>query len=249
MPKSDDSESSSTKPVNPALHPAYSVSNIQSKIRTLDGTKVTYTSWVKLFKFHAIAYKVLNHIDGSTKPKSTGPDFETWKAIDALVSQWIFRTVSDDLLGQVLDIDATARDTWVRLEKHFLSNKQARAGALETKFVNLTLAACSSMDDYCQQLKDLANQLADVDQPITESRLVLQLVRGLSQEFDTTAQLIHFQKADWDLARTMLNDEVIRQEARKQRNTSVLVAPATAAPNNSTAATQNNQQPPVNHPN
>ncbi|XP_022032736.1 uncharacterized protein LOC110933841 [Helianthus annuus] len=153
----------------------------------------------------------------------------------------------DDLLGRVLDMDATARDTWVRLEKHFLSNKQTRAGALEIKFVNLTLAVCSSMDDYCQQLKHLANKLADVDKPITEPRLVLQLVRGLSQEFDTTAQLIHSQKADWDLARTMLNDEVIRQEARKQKNTFVLVAPAAAAANNSTAAAHNNQQPPVNH--
>ena len=69
------------------------------------------------------------------------------------------------------------------------------------------------MEDYCQQLKDLANQLGDVDQPVSEKRLVLQLVRGLSPEFDTTASLINSQAADWDLARTMLTDEVIRLEA------------------------------------
>ncbi|KAI3725993.1 hypothetical protein L1987_65790 [Smallanthus sonchifolius] len=68
--------------------------------------------------------------------------------------------------------------------------------------------------------------------------------KGINTEFDTTAQIIHSQQADWDLARTMLNDEVIRQEARKQQNTSVLAA---AAPNTSTAAAQNNRQPPVNH--
>ncbi|KAJ9545538.1 hypothetical protein OSB04_025245 [Centaurea solstitialis] len=228
MTKSDDTGSS--KPIVPSLHPAYSVSNIQSKIRTLDGTKVSYTSWVKLFKFNAIAYKVLNHIDGSPQPASTDMEYAAWKELDALVSQWIYSTLSDDLLTRVLDMDATAHDTWLKLEKIFLSNKQAKAGALETQLVNLTLAACSSVDDYCQQLKNLANQLADVDQPVNDKRLVLQLVRGLSQEFDTTAQLIRSQQADWDLATTMLRDEVIRKEARQQQSTSVLVAPTTQTP-------------------
>ncbi|XP_021990826.1 uncharacterized protein LOC110887555 [Helianthus annuus] len=228
MTKSDNAGSS--KPIVPSLHPAYSVSNIQSKIRTLDGTKVSYTSWVKLFKFHAIAYKVLNHIDGSPHPKTTDPEHEAWKELDALVSQWNYSTLSDDLLTRVLDTDATAHDTWLKLEKIFLSNKQAKAAALETRFVNLTLASCSSVDDYCQQLKELANQLADVDKPVNDQRLVLQLVRGHSPEFDTTAQLIHSQKADWDLARTMLHDEVIRKEARQQQSTSVLVAPTAQSP-------------------
>ncbi|KAJ9553112.1 hypothetical protein OSB04_017157 [Centaurea solstitialis] len=192
MTKSDDTGSS--KPIVPSLHPAYSVSNIQSKIRTLDGTKVSYTSWVKLFKFNAIAYKVLNHIDGSPQPTSTDTEYAAWKELDALVSQWIYITLSNDLLTRVLDMDATAHDTWLKLEK--ISHKTAKA--------------------------NLANQLVDVDQPVNDKRLVLQLVRGLSQEFDTTAQLIHSQQADWDLATTMLRDEVIRKEARQQQSTSVL---------------------------
>ncbi|KAJ9556976.1 hypothetical protein OSB04_011590 [Centaurea solstitialis] len=205
MTKSDDKpeSSSSTK----SLHPAYSVSNIQTKIRTLDGSKVTYSSWVKLFRFHAIAYKVLDHLDDTPAPADTDLSYEAWKELDALVSQWIYSTISDDLLV-----------------------RQAKAAALETHFVNLTLAACNSVDDYCQQLKDLANQLVDVGHPVTEKRLVLQLVRGLSPEFDTTASLINSQDADWDLARTMLTDEVIRLEARKQQSSSVLVTPAAPAP-------------------
>ncbi|XP_035836103.1 uncharacterized protein LOC118484210 [Helianthus annuus] len=172
MPKSDDGPSQPDKPAVTPLHPAYTVTNVQSKIQTLDGTKVTYSQWVKLFTFHAIAYKVLDHIDDTQKPTKTDPDYETWKEIDSLVTQWIYSTIFDDLLGTVLDITASA------------------------------------LDDYCQQLKELANQLSDVDQPVTESRMVL-LVRGLSAEFDNIAQLIHSQQADWDTARTMLNDEVI----------------------------------------
>ncbi|XP_021980648.1 uncharacterized protein LOC110876794 [Helianthus annuus] len=170
---------------NKTLQPAYSVTNIQMKIRILDGTKVTYTSWVKLFKLHTMAYKVLDRIDDTPAPDSADS------------------TISDDLLTSVLDTDATARTTWLKLEKIFLSNKQAKVAALESRFVNLTLEQCSSVDDYCQQLKSLADQLQDVDPQVTESRLVLKLVRGLSPKFDTTAALINNQKADWDLARSM----------------------------------------------
>ncbi|KAJ0955978.1 putative RNA-directed DNA polymerase [Helianthus annuus] len=183
----DTPSSSDTSAKSNTLHPAYSVTNILTKIRILDGTKVTYSSWVKLFKLHAIAYKVLDHLDDTPAPESTDPSYAAWKELDALVSQWIYSTISDDLLTRVLDTESTARSIWLKLEKIFLSKKQAKAAALETRFVNLTLAACSSVDDYCQQLKEIVNQLNDVDQPVTESRLVLQLVRGLSSEFDTTA--------------------------------------------------------------
>ncbi|XP_021984957.1 uncharacterized protein LOC110880822 [Helianthus annuus] len=222
---------SSDKPSKP-LHPAYSVT-------TLDGTKVTYTSWVKLFRLHGVAYQVLDHIDETPPPAETNPEFQSWKELDALVLQWILSTVSDNLLPRVMDNTTTTRHAWLKLEKIYLSNKKARAGALETKFFNLTLAACSSLDNYCERLKDLVNQLEDVDHSVTEERLVLHLVRGLSAKFDTTASLINANNADWDLARSMLEDEVIRQEARQKTSQSVLVA---------TTPQQNSQTQPPLHP-
>uniref|UniRef100_A0A251RPW0 Uncharacterized protein n=1 Tax=Helianthus annuus TaxID=4232 RepID=A0A251RPW0_HELAN len=72
----------------------------------------------------------------------------------------------------------TARQAWVKLEKIYLSNKKARAAALETRFCNMTLSACASLDDYCQQLQSLATQLANVDHQVSDSRLVLQCRLG-----------------------------------------------------------------------
>lgn len=227
MSKDNDAAESSNKPA--PLHPAYSVTNIQSKIRTLDGTKVTYSQWVKLFRLHAVAYKVENHIDDSAPPAANSPEYDQWKELDALVLQWIYSTVSDDIMKRLMDT-TVARAAWLKLEKKFLSNKKARAAALETRFCNLTLTACSSVDDYSQQLSDLANQLADVDQPVSESRLVLQLVRGLPAEYNTTASLINQQDVDWDQAITMLNDEVIRIEAQKGTQNTVLAATAPSPP-------------------
>ncbi|KAF5820702.1 hypothetical protein HanXRQr2_Chr01g0005151 [Helianthus annuus] len=160
-------------PKTQSLHPAYTVTNIQSKIRTLDGTNVTYSQWIRLFRLHAVAYKVSHHIDGTPPPASTSADHDAWKEIDALVLQWIFSTISDDILKRVMDgTVASAQAAWSKLEKIYLSNKKARAAALETKFCNLTLSACASVEDYCQRLTDLANQLADVDVSVTKSRTV-----------------------------------------------------------------------------
>ncbi|KAI3669791.1 hypothetical protein L6452_41198 [Arctium lappa] len=95
MTKSDDKPESSSSAKS--LHPAYSVSNIQTKIRTLEGSKVTYSSWVKLFRFHAIAYKVLDHLNDTPVLADTDPSYESWKELDALDADWdLARTMLTD---------------------------------------------------------------------------------------------------------------------------------------------------------
>ncbi|KAJ0578742.1 putative RNA-directed DNA polymerase [Helianthus annuus] len=200
------------------LHPAYTVTNINNKIRTLDGKTVTYSAWVKLFKLHVRAYKVLHHIDGSDPPAETDPTYSAWSELDALILQWIYSTLSDDLLARVLNTDLTARATWLKIQDIFINNKHARAATLENKFTNTTLSSCSSFDDYCQTLKNIAEQLGDVDQPVTESRLVIQMVRGLPIEYDTIGAIINQSKPSWDAARGMIEDEQQRQSARTNSN-------------------------------
>ncbi|KAD6795699.1 hypothetical protein E3N88_06595 [Mikania micrantha] len=46
-----------------SLHPVHTVTSIKHKVRVLDGVKVSYSSWVKLFQLHARGYDVLHHID------------------------------------------------------------------------------------------------------------------------------------------------------------------------------------------
>nr|XP_043639905.1 uncharacterized protein LOC122611020 [Erigeron canadensis] len=165
--KEDSDKNNTTNPDKQSLHPAYSVTNINNKIRTLDGKKVTYSSWVKLFKLHVRAYKVLNHIDGTDPPDQSDPSYMAWSELDALIFQWIYSTLSDDFLARVLDNDITAREAWLKIQGIFINNKHARAATLEQKFSNTTLTSGASFDEYCQNLKDIANQLGDIDQPVT----------------------------------------------------------------------------------
>ena len=221
------------------IHPVYIVANIQNKVRILDGKKVTYSSWVKLFKLHARGYKVLSHIDGTTPPAKTDEDYESWSEIDAIVLQWIYGTLSDDLLTRVLEPDSTAYEAWTRIQNIFLNNKGSRAAALEHEFNNLTLRAMPSLEDYCQILKELADQLNDVDCPVNERRLVLQLVRGLPTEYDPVGAYVNQTLPPWETACSMLQLEHQRQHARDSLSPAEVAAAVTHEPSN----------PPPNYPN
>uniref|UniRef100_A0A251VD12 Putative ribonuclease H-like domain-containing protein n=1 Tax=Helianthus annuus TaxID=4232 RepID=A0A251VD12_HELAN len=214
----DDSTNAQPKPAAPSLHPVYTVTNIQNKVRVLDGTKVTYSSWVKLFQLHARGYKVLNHIDGTLPPATTDPSYEQWAEVDAIVLQWIYGSLSDELLVRVLEPESTALQAWVRIRNLFLNNKGSRAAALEHAFTNLTLKSMPSLQAYCQRLKELADQLSDVDSPVSASRLVIQLVRGLPSEYDTVAAQLNQSIPSWEEAVNMLELEEQRQANREKEN-------------------------------
>ncbi|XP_076934660.1 uncharacterized protein LOC143601033 [Bidens hawaiensis] len=181
-------------PATAPLHPIYTVTNIQNNIRTLDGTKVSYSSWVKLFLLHAHGY------------------------------DWIYGTLSDNLLTRVLENESTAYEAWTRIRNLFLNNKGARAAALEQEFVNLKLASFSSLEAYFLKLKELAEKLKDVESPVTENRLVLQLVRGLPREYDSVGSFINQQLPTWESACSMVQLEQHRQHAREPSPPPVVAA-------------------------
>ncbi|KAJ9544323.1 LOW QUALITY PROTEIN: hypothetical protein OSB04_024030 [Centaurea solstitialis] len=217
-----------------AIHPVYTITNMQNKVRILDGTKVTYSSLVRFFKLHVRGYKDLAHVNGTTPPaKLIQP---TMLEIDAIVLQWIYGTLSDDLLARVLDPESTAYEAWNKVKEIFLNNKGSRAAALEHEFNNLTLRAATSLEAYCQRLKDLASQLEDVEYPVTANRLMLQLVRGLPSEFDTVAAYINQTLRTWDTACSMLQLENQCQRAWDTHSPTEVVATIDHKPSSKPAA-------------
>ncbi|XP_022013845.1 uncharacterized protein LOC110913313 [Helianthus annuus] len=114
-----DKGDNTNKPAPVVLHPVYTVNNIQHKVRVLDGTKVTCSSWVKLFHLNARGYKVLDHIDGTKPPAKEDPNYESWAEIDAIVLQWIYGSLSDEILVRIIEPESTALEAWTRLKKKF----------------------------------------------------------------------------------------------------------------------------------
>ncbi|XP_021991645.1 CCR4-NOT transcription complex subunit 3-like [Helianthus annuus] len=94
-----------------------------------------------------------------------------------------------------------------------------------------------SLQAYCQKLKEIAGQLADVESPVNENRLVIQLVRGLPPEYDTVAAQLNQSLPSWEVAVNLLDLEERRQLARE---TPPIVAAAIEPP---PPAPANDQQP------
>ncbi|XP_021991145.1 uncharacterized protein LOC110887891 [Helianthus annuus] len=212
--KPENSDANIPKQLAP-LHSVYTVTDIQKKVRVLDGTNVTYSAWVKLFQLHARGYEVLDHIT-SEPPSKDDPTYTQWMKIDAIVLQWIYSTLPQDSLLRVLESESTALQAWNRVKAIFHNNKGPRCATLQTKFMNLKLRACPSLEAYCQTLRDLAAQLDDVGSPVNEQSLVLQLVRGFPREYDTIGSIINREIPSWNEACEMLRGDLERQAARDE---------------------------------
>lgn len=141
----------------------------------------------ELFETHCLSFSVSGHIDGTSVPET--PDDRPWKERDGLVKMWIYGTISPSLLDTVLKTRCTARELWVTIENLFRDNKEARAIQLENDLRSLTIGDLS-VHDYCQKLKTLSDNLANVDSPISQRALIMHMLNGLSEKYDNIINVI-----------------------------------------------------------
>ncbi|GAA0184334.1 hypothetical protein LIER_31622 [Lithospermum erythrorhizon] len=138
---------------------------------------VLYSTWAELFQIHCRSSKVIKHI--LPNQDSTGSDSynEDWATLDATVLKWIYATISSDLLHTIIQPGLTALDAWK-------DNESSRTVTLEQDFSSTNMADFASTSAYCQRLKNLADQLKNVGAPVANSRLVLQMVSGLTEAYN-----------------------------------------------------------------
>ena len=176
------------------FHPALAVSNIRNHIPIiLEMEKDQYGTWAELFRIHARSHRVLYHIAPSADkapPLPADAEYEQWTTLDATVLQWIYSTISTDLLTTILEPNSTAVDAWNRLADIFQDNQNTRAVTLEQEFSNTRMEDFPNVSAYCQRLKMLSDQLRNVGSPVNNHRLVLQLISGLPEAYRSVATLI-----------------------------------------------------------
>ncbi|KAJ9561300.1 hypothetical protein OSB04_006460 [Centaurea solstitialis] len=167
--------------MDPKTHPAITVTNIKNFIPfTLEMESGQYTSWAELFRRHCWAFQVANHINSSAAPPCSTPssstateadktkaasEFEAWSRLDAIPN-------------------TTASQVWTALENIFQDNRNTRAIYLDSKFVSIRLDQHPNVSSYCQAMKMIADQLANVGNPVNNQRLVFQLIAGLNESYE-----------------------------------------------------------------
>lgn len=224
-------------------HPALAVSNIKNLVPiVLEMENGQYSSWAELFKIHCRAYQVIDHIipaqsssaDGKASTQATdsssaavsATDPALWSRLDAIVLQWIYGTISNDLLHTILMPDSTAQQAWERLQNIFQDNKHSRAVYLENQFSQVRQDNFPSITAYCQELKMLSDQLSNVGAPVSNQRLVLQLITGLNESYDGVATFI--QQSDPLLPFYEARSRLILEETRKAKQAALAASSPTA---------------------
>ncbi|XP_060198041.1 uncharacterized protein LOC132627007 [Lycium barbarum] len=197
------------------LHPATTVTNIKSCIPVvLDYEESQYNNWATLFKLHCHANLVIDHILPPASPTVPPPATATeklaakalWERLDDIVRQWIYGTISNDLLNTIIHQEDIAAEAWDRLVHLFQDNKSARALALDVKFTNTKLVDFPNVKAYCTRLKVLTDNLANVGHKVSDERLVHCLLRGFSKEYKTFRMAVQHRTPlpSFDVVRSML---------------------------------------------
>ncbi|XP_025791956.1 uncharacterized protein LOC112873153 [Panicum hallii] len=96
---------------------------------------------------------------------------------------------------------------------------------LDMTMDGITKTGDSTIDDYCHRVKTTADKLRDVDQPVSESTLVFNLLRGLNKEFSNTADNIAANNLSFSYAR----DQLLLKELRLANEIKVAAATALVA--------------------
>ena len=245
-------------PPSSVTHPALTVPNITNFIKVkLDIEKSQYNTWSELFKIHARAYQVIDHIIPSSADdtrdislKQTDP--KLWSRLDAVVLQWIYGTISDDLLNTIIERDTTAEMAWNRLFEIFFDNKHSRALYLEQEFSRVQMEQFPNASSYCQHLKTLSDQLSNVGAPVSNERLVLQLISGLTDAYAAVGSQIRHGETlpPFYKARSMI---VLEETAKAQKaatvtdNSAFLASQDVSTVNNSSQQNYNNTPNSTNH--
>ena len=101
----------------------------------------------------------------------------------------LFGTITDHLAASISARDSTARVAWLAVESQFLNNKETRALLLEAKFRNFVQGDLS-ISEYCRRLKKMADDLGVLGEVITDRTLVLNVIRGLNDNFAHVGALL-----------------------------------------------------------
>lgn len=182
----------------------YGVTNIKSHIPIiLDTEDHNYDAWRELFLTHCQSFDVAGHLDGTLLP--TDATAAAWTKHDGIVKLWLYGTLSKNLFKSTFKTGGTSQDIWTRIENYFRNNKEARAIRLDHSLRNTQIGDLT-INAYCQELKSIADRLANVSTPVPDRTLVTYFLNGLNEKYDNIINVVMHRQPfpTFEEARSML---------------------------------------------
>lgn len=115
--------------------------------------------------------------DGSTSALAPNPDFSRWIRQDKLILHAILAFVSESVIT-LIATSTTSHDAWSKLQRLYANRSHTRAMQLKE---NLTLIQreSRSVSEYLYTIKDVIDELAVIDSPISADDITLYALNGL----------------------------------------------------------------------
>lgn len=112
---------------------------------------------------------------------TVNPLYTEWLIKDHNLLTWLNSTFSENVLPYVVGLH-TSKAVWDALEERYASLSRSHIIRLK-KQLQTTKKGTSSMQDYLQRIKHLADKLAACAAPVSEDDLILHILDGLPSEY------------------------------------------------------------------
>ncbi|XP_051190805.1 uncharacterized protein [Lolium perenne] len=146
-----------------------------------DGDK--YAEWKTSMLAVLAQFDATDHVDEHRHPgHGEEDDDEEWTRVDVTVVLWIYATICDELLDEVMTAHGTAREVWAQL-RDFFDYEDEHVALDAGEELRYGAQGDLSIDDYCWRLQALAEALAERGEPVEDRVLALLMIRGLSPRF------------------------------------------------------------------
>nr|XP_020185094.1 uncharacterized protein LOC109770795 [Aegilops tauschii subsp. strangulata] len=146
----------------------------------LDPAQHNYHKWRAFFLFVLLTYNAAHHVQ--QKPPAHPNDL--WNFADIRIALWIYSVVADSLIDLLpMDDDTTAYQLSCRIHDYFLASRAVKYMQLKRQYRNLKQGDLP-ITGYARWIEVLADGLVDVEQPVSDADLAMQLFQGLDQRFE-----------------------------------------------------------------
>jgi hypothetical protein len=105
-----------------------------------------------------------------------------WRVVDQCILSWLYNSIAKDVRDILHTLKATTYRVWSAIHDQFHDNELHHVIYLEAEFRNL-VQGDMDITQYTGCLKQLADALRDVGQPVRETSQVLNMLRGLSSKY------------------------------------------------------------------
>lgn len=117
--------------------------------------------------------------------------FQSWSLVDGHLFSCITATLSPAIYTSVLHL-STIYEVWSFLSKRFTSLSRSHVHQLKNKLGSVSKKS-KPMEEYLEQIKAIANQLALVTTSVDDDDLILAALNGLPSDYDPLATTIRAQ--------------------------------------------------------